>query len=71
MIHDGGDLNVKYLVSLLLNFDIQLVQCLDVVRGESDWNEANILVSSLGQTFHRVGCLRSLPRLGSDLRLPR
>jgi hypothetical protein len=58
---------VTNLFSFLLDLNVQLEQGLDVVRCESDRDQADVLVASLGQSGNRVGSLGSLPCFGSDL----
>jgi hypothetical protein len=55
------------LFSFLLDLNVELEQGLNVVGRESDRNQTNVLVASLGQACNRVGSLGSLPCFGSDL----
>lgn len=62
---------MPHLFRLLLHLNVQLVKRLDVVRGESDGHETDILLALLGETDDRIRRLGTLPCARTDLGLPR
>jgi hypothetical protein len=55
---------------LLLDLDIQLVKCLDVITRERDRHQQDVLLANVCKPFHGIRRLRSLPCRRADLRLP-
>lgn len=58
------------LLSLLLELNVNFVERLDVVTGESDGHNNGILVTLLSPALDGIARLRSKPSSGTDLRLP-
>lgn len=56
--------------ALTNDFDIELIERFNVVRGECNGNENQVLLALFNVVFHRVRRLGSQPRLWADLRLP-
>lgn len=57
-------------IRLFHDFEIQLIQGLNVVAGEGDRYEDNVGLSTLHVLLDGIACLRSQPSPWSDLRLP-
>lgn len=57
-------------VRFLHDFEVQLVESLDVIAGEGDGYEDQIRMSPLHIFHHSVTRLSSEPRRGANLRLP-
>lgn len=56
--------------TLANDFNVELVQRFDVIRGECDWDKDQIFLALLDIVLDGVRSLGSQPSLWTDLRLP-